>query len=205
MISNASFELIENLEQKYLDCLASITEISKDSTGGKLFIEMDFQCLHLVQIPYLLGIDLNDKNALSVDTILFDRLKSTLYLVEFKSSWPKDKTAQQLRFKCYESLAKLLKYWTLVLEKDRKEFFELKINYCVITRAKNNQDTNNKSFLDALDSSANYFKLKYLDGAFVDKTRILLQEETIFKFLARVTGVQAMNYHYPDGSVKGYN
>lgn len=196
--------ILRSLEEEYSSYLSPIIDISKDTSGSRDFIEMDFNALHFDKIPYLWNIDKKEKGAFSVDTILFDSTKQILYLVEFKSSWPQKKTAQELRFKCYESLGKLLKYWTLILKKDRKEFFDIAINYCVITRPKSNQDINKASFLDALDFSGNFFKLKFLDGTFVDETRIILDKEQIFKFLSRVTGVTEMSYHRTDGTVDRY-
>lgn len=204
MTFEAAADLIQSLEARYSDCLASIGDISADTSQQRQFIEMDFNCLHFDKIPYHWGANKKDPTALSVDTVLLDKTKNTLYLVEFKSSWPKDRDSQQLRFKCYESLAKLLKHWTLVLKKDKRDFFELKINYCVITRGKVNQNINHSSFLEALNDTGNFFKLKYLDGAFIDKTRIIVQEDEIFQFLSRVTEAQEMNYHCMDGSVVSY-
>ncbi len=196
--------IIKSLEKQYSQHIATITDISRDTSKGKEFIEMGFKSLHFDKVPYLWSADKEGAIAFSVDTLLFDSTKDILYLVEFKSRWPKEKEGQELRLKCYESLGKLLKYWVTILQNDRLSFFDIKIKYCVITRARARQNPKNESFVDALEVSQNFFKLKYLDGAFLDETRIIVDDEKIFRFLTRVTGFKSMIYHKADGSVVHY-
>lgn len=197
--------IIKSLEKQYSQHMATITDISRDTSRNREFIEMDFNSLHFDKIPYLLEVDKEVLATFSVDTLFFDSAKNILYLVEFKSAWPKDKIGQELRMKCYESIGKLLKYWTLILQKDRSKFFDITIRYCVITRTRARQDPRDKSFVDALEVSSNFFKLKCLDGTFLDKTRIIVDDERIFQFLTRVTGVQSMKYHEACGNIVNHS
>lgn len=198
--------IIQELEKNFPKNLTSITEISKNKVKNETFIEMDFNCIEFDAIPYFY-LEWKDKDGrnkegindhFSVDTLLFDDNNQTLYLIEFKSSWPKSPT-NEIRFKCYESLAKLMSFWILHLKRNREDFFKIKIKYCVITRAQKNQDIHHASFVDALDVSGNYFKLRSLNGLFVEKTRIIVDPKIIFTFLSRITKVNQMKYHTHDG------
>jgi len=206
MTSNANVAkfIVESFEQEYSDKISSLFDISRDTSNNRNFIEMDFQSIHFDQIPYEWTPDQHSKNSFSVDTLLYDETKNILYLIEFKSSWPKDRIGQELRFKAYESLSKIMKYWQQKLDRNKKEFFELTINYCVITRAKATQNYQHKSFVDALTTTQNFFNLKNLDDTIFNKTRIFVDPQEIFQFLSRVTGVENMIYHHIDGTKEYY-
>ena len=79
-----------------------------------------------------------NKECSSADTLIYSYHNDSLYLIEFKEGWPrhKDKTDSNsdIRLKCYDSISKLCLFWVNILGKPRKDFFDLKINYCLILK-----------------------------------------------------------------------
>lgn len=203
MIFNPTEFLIENLKRNFESDICLLEDISKDTHNDHLFIQMDYKSIHFDKVPYQWSEGKLDLHSFCVDTLIHDKNNNTLYLIEFKSGWPKGKT-QELRLKAYESIGKLMKYWQYNLKKDRKDFFEIKVRYCLITRAQSKQDSSNPRFLDALSTSRNVFSLKNLDNTIVEKTAILIDPEDIFKFLSRITGVNEMRYHHINKTYKDY-
>ncbi len=196
MTSNEK-RLIDFIENKYSCFSGPITEISKN--GVNFFIDMDCDFIHLDKIPMLLDSGDTEANCFSVDTIIYCGVKNCLYLIEFKEGWPQGDSAKELRFKCYETISKLIRNWSSNLG-DRKDFFNLQIKYVVITRPPNkNIDINgliNNTFLNVLQSSKGFFKLQVLKNTYVDDVRVLVEDEKIFKFLSRVTNHHSMNYYH---------
>jgi hypothetical protein len=132
--------------------------------------------------------------------LIYDHSNNFLYLIEFKESWPRDKSdaSSEIRLKCYDSIAKLCLFWVNILGKPRKEFFDLNINYCLITRLKN--ETSHPSALAALNSTKQVFQLKMLENTFVNQTNILVTPTGIYKLLSRITRVPNMIYTKKDGT-----
>jgi len=196
MTSNES-KLINFIETEYSCFLDSISEISMN--GKNLFIDMDCRFVHLDKIPMLNDRGELEPNCFSVDTVIYCSNNECLYLVEFKEGWPIRDSANELRFKCYETLSKLIRAWTSNIG-SRSDFFNLKIKYVVITRApKKNLDANggvNISFLDVLNTSQSFFKLQVLKKTYVDDVRVLVEDDKIFNFLSRVTNQDSMNYYH---------
>ena len=197
MISNEK-KLIDFIESEYECFLDSIREISMN--GRNLFIDMDCKFVHLDKIPMLTDCGVVEANCFSVDTIVYCSIKNCLYLIEFKEGWPQGDSAKELRFKCYDTLSKLIRNWTSSIG-SRSEFFNLKIKYVVITRApKKNTDANNgeinSSFLSVLNASQSFFKLQVLKKTYVDDVRVLVEDDKVFKFLSRVTHNNSMDYYH---------
>ncbi|HBQ2564269.1 TPA: hypothetical protein MYK34_005107 [Klebsiella pneumoniae] len=196
MTSNES-KLINFIETEYSCFLDSISEMSKN--GKNLFIDMDCRFVHLDKIPMLTESGEVESSCFSVDTIIYCSNNDCLYLVEFKEGWPKRDSANELRFKCYDTLSKLIRTWTSNIG-SRSDFFNLKIKYVVITRAPmKNLDENgraNISFLDVLNTSQSFFKLQVLKKTYVDDVRVLVEDDKIFNFLSRVTNQHSMNYYH---------
>lgn len=196
MTSNEK-KLISFIEDKYSCFSGSLSEISKN--GDNLFIDMDCNCIHLDKIPMHIESGETEANCFSVDTIIHCGEKNCLYLIEFKEGWPQGDSAKELRFKCYETISKLIRNWSVNIG-DRKDFFQLQIKYVVITRAPNkNIDTNgliNNSFLGVLDNSKGFFKLQVLKNTYVDDVRVFVEDDKIFKFLSRITQHPSMNYYH---------
>ncbi|WP_047709972.1 hypothetical protein [Pectobacterium atrosepticum] len=190
-------KLIEFIEGKYSCFSGTISEISKN--GDNFFIDMDCNFIHLDKIPMVIESGEVEANCFSVDTIIYCGVKNCLYLIEFKEGWPQGDSAKELRFKCYETMSKLIRNWSSNIG-DRYDFFKLQIKYVVITRAPNkNIDVNgevNKSFLGILDASKGFFKLQVLKNTYVDDVRVFVEDDKIFKFLSRVTNHHSMNYYH---------
>lgn len=185
------------MQKKYSSFLESLTTISKN--GDFSFIEMEGNFIHMDKIPMLLDSGDTEQNCFSVDTIIHCDQTNCIYLVEFKDGWPQNESARELRFKCYETMSKLIRNWS-DNNRDRKDFFNLKMKYVVITRPprKNVQEDGavNKSFLQVLNNSKGFFKLGILKNTFVDDVRVFVQDEVIFRFLSRVTKTNTMIYHH---------
>ncbi|MDG1646626.1 hypothetical protein ACA373_22070 [Erwinia sp. STN24] len=196
MISNEK-KLIEFIESKYSCFSGTLSEISKN--GENLFIDMDCTLIHLDKIPMLIDSGDVEANCFSVDTLVYCNEKDCLYLIEFKEGWPQGDSAKELRFKCYETMSKLIRNWSSNIG-IRQDFFNLKIKYVVITRPpKKNVDENgeiNKSFLSVLDASKGFFKLQVLNKTYVDDVRVFVEDEKIFRFLSRITNHHCMNYYH---------
>ncbi len=201
-ISNEFFLLTE-LEKTYISHISDIKDISQNTTGQKDFIEMDFKSLHFDKVPAFYSDKYENTEASSADTLIYSHDNDSLYLIEFKEGWPrhhkdKDYVNSDIRLKCYDSISKLCLFWVNILEKPRRDFFDLKINYCLITRP---QDGNtHPSALNALNSTRQAFQLKMLENTVVDKTRILVTPNSIYKFLSRITNVNDMVYVNKDSS-----
>lgn len=167
--------------------------------GNNLFIDMDCRFIHLDKIPMLNDRGEVESNCFSVDTIIYCSKNESIYLVEFKEGWPQRDSAQELRFKCYETLSKLIRTWTSNIG-SRGDFFKLKIKYVVITRTPNrNLDENGNadtSFLDVLNTSQSFFKLQVLKNTYVDDVRVLVEDDKIFQFLNKVTNQDSMDYYH---------
>ena len=163
---------------------------------------MSFQSLHFDKVPAFYSDNYENKESSSVDTLIYSYQNDSLYLIEFKEGWPrhKDKTDSNsdIRLKCYDSTSKLCLFWVNILGKPRKDFFDLKINYCLITRPK--KGNTHQSAVDALNSTRQAFQLKMLENTFVDQTRILVTPYKIYKLLSRITSVNNMAYVKSDGS-----
>ncbi len=86
----------------------------------------------------------------------------------------------------------------LFIPKNYKEFFDLNINYCLITRLKN--ENSHPSALIALNSTKQVFQLKMLENTFVNQTNILVTPTGIYKLLSRITRVPNMIYTKKDGT-----
>lgn len=202
LITSNELFLLSELEKKYISSIADITDISTNTTGNKKFIEMDFNSLHFDRVPAFYSDSYENKESCSADTLIYSHHNNSLYLIEFKEGWPrhKDKTDSNsdIRLKCYDSISKLCLFWVNVLKKSRKEFFDLKINYCLITRPKNGNS--HPSAVNALNSTKQAFQLKMLENTLVDQTRILVTPNSIYKLLSRITGVSDMAYVQSDGS-----
>ncbi|WP_421527687.1 hypothetical protein [Morganella morganii] len=196
MISNEK-RLIDFIEEKYSRFSGSISEISKN--GDNLFIDMDCNFIHLDKIPMVIENGETVSNCFSVDTLIYCSEKDCLYLIEFKEGWPQGDSAKELRFKCYETISKLIRNWSAHIG-SRHDFFNLKIKYVVITRAPHkNIDENGEihpSFLHVLDASKGVFKLQVLNKTYVDDVRVFVEDDKIFKFLSRVTKYNSMNYYH---------
>lgn len=206
MTSSNEQLLIDELHKKHKNNLASVKEISYNDSDKRNFIEIDFKALHLDKIPVKIVRDnYTMQGSSSVDTIIYDSSKNTLYLIEFKEHFPKkkkgEKTNGSLRLKCYDTLAKLCFFWTNELKYYREDFFKLKFKYCLITRNSNTHP----SFLNSLNSSNQAFKLKLLEGTFVDETRIIVKPSDIHKLLSRITSVPDMVYHNSDKTTKQFH
>ncbi|MEQ5553892.1 hypothetical protein ABN349_00895 [Providencia rettgeri] len=200
MTSNfAAKELLVSLTSKYPDLVKPIGDVSRNDLGER-FIEMDFDCVHLDKIPFMINSTDEEKNCFCTDTIVFDEERETIYLIEFKTGWPKKENSKEIRFKCYETISKLSKHWSIFLNKNRSDFFNLKIKYCLITRGAKKQDITHHSFLKVLNGSIGFFKLKTLDNTIVDETRVIINEADIFSFLSRITGCNSMEYYNKDRS-----
>lgn len=200
MISNER-KLIDFISSQYANYKESLTEISKN--GSNLFIDMPCEFVHFDKVPMLLNQVDSEGNCFSVDTIIYCDKKNCIYLIEFKEGWPKGDSAKELRFKCYDTISKLVRHWSLNLG-GRQDFFSLKIKYAVITRppAGNDSGEINESFLDVLNGSKSFFKLKVLQGTLVDDVSIFVEDEKIFKFLNRITNHQSMNYYHKGQKAK---
>lgn len=196
MISDEK-KLIDFIESQYSCFSGTLSEISKN--GDNLFIDMNCNFIHLDKIPMLIESGEVEANCFSVDTIVYCSVKDCLYLIEFKEGWPQGDSAKELRFKCYETISKLIRNWSTHIG-HRHDFFKLKIKYVVITRPpKKNIDVGgviNKSFLGVLDASKGFFKLQVLNKTYVDDVRVFVEDEKIFKFLSRITKHNSMNYYH---------
>ncbi|NBM92715.1 MULTISPECIES: hypothetical protein [Proteus] len=200
MTSNVNAEeLLISLTSKYPDLVKPIGDVSQ-SDSGERFIEMDFECIHLDKIPFMVNQSDEERNCFCTDTLIFDEERETIYLIEFKTGWPKKENSKEIRFKCYEAIAKLSKHWSIFLNKNRSDFFNLKIKYCLITRGSKKQDITHPSFLNVLNGSIGFFKLKTLDNTIVDETRVIINEQDIFSFLSRITKSHSMRYYNKDRS-----
>lgn len=198
-ISNEK-RLIVGLEDYYSDSLTTIKETSCNTTANRDFVEVDFQVLHVDKINPLLTDGCEISHCFSVDTIIFNESKSTLYLIEFKEQWPKRDQNHKIRLKCYDTLSKLCLFWINKLSGSKEDFFNLKFKYCLITRGKSKRQEYHPSFLTALNISNQCFKLKLLENSFVEETKILITPEQIYKFLSNTTQKMDMTYHNDDGS-----
>lgn len=202
LITSNELFLLSELEKKYISSIADITDISTNTTGNKKFIEMDFNSLHFDKVPAFYSDSYENKECSSADTLIYSYHNDSLYLIEFKEGWPrhKDKTDSNsdIRLKCYDSISKLCLFWVNILGKSRRDFFDLKINYCLITRPKNGNL--HHSAVNALNSTRQAFQLKMLENTLVDQTRILVTPNAIYKLLSRITGVNNMAYVKSDGS-----
>lgn len=191
LITSEGKLLVDSLEKKYYEHLALLKDISYNDSDDKYFINMEFQSLHFDKIPAFMADGYQNAKSCSVDTLIYSQDNDTIYLIEFKENWPKHSGAE-IRLKCYDSISKLCLFWTNVLGKQRTDFFKLRINYCLITRASKACDHPN--FLAALNSTRETFQLKMLENTIVDQTRILVTPDSIFKLLSRITKVQEMKY-----------
>ncbi|WP_312743545.1 hypothetical protein [Cedecea neteri] len=196
MISNEK-RLIDFIERQYSCFSGTLSEISKN--GDNLFIDMSCNFIHLDKIPMLIETGETEANCFSVDTLVYCSEKDCLYLIEFKEGWPQGDSAKELRFKCYETISKLIRNWSAHIG-ERYDFFKLKIKYVVITRApkKNVNESGeiNSSFLNVLDASKGFFKLQVLNKTYVDDVRVFVEDDKIFKFLSRITKHNSMNYYH---------
>ncbi|WP_065712602.1 hypothetical protein [Acinetobacter baumannii] len=199
IISNELF-LLNELETKYSSHISYIKDISYNTTGKRDFIEMDFKSIHFDKVPAFYSDQYENTQSTSADTLIYNHENDYLYLIEFKESWPRDKSdsSTDIRLKCYDSIAKLCLFWVNILKKPRKEFFDLKINYYLITRPKNM--TNHPSALAALNSTRQVFQLKMLENTVVDQANILVTPKGIYKFLSTITGVSDMVYINKDST-----
>ena len=201
-ITSNELNFLSELEKKYISSISDITDISTNTTGNKKFIEMNFNSLHFDKVPAFYSDSYENKECSSADTLIYSYHNDSLYLIEFKEGWPrhKDKTDSNsdIRLKCYDSISKLCLFWVNILGKPRREFFDLKINYCLITRPKHGNL--HASALDALNSTRQAFQLKMLENTVVDQTRILVTTNSIYKFLSKITNINDMVYVNSDGS-----
>ena len=198
-ISNELF-LLNELEKKYSTHISYLKDISYNPTGKRDFIEIDFKSLHFDKVPAFYSDKYENSQSNSADTLIYDYSNNFLYLIEFKESWPRDKSdaSSEIRLKCYDSIAKLCLFWVNILGKPRKEFFDLNINYCLITRLKN--ENSHPSALIALNSTKQVFQLKMLENTFVNQTNILVTPTGIYKLLSRITRVPNMIYTKKNGT-----
>lgn len=194
--------LLNELEKKYISHISNITDISTNTTGNKKFIEMDFNSLHFDKVPAFYSDSYENKESSSADTLIYSYHNDSLYLIEFKEGWPRHKdksdSNSDIRLKCYDSISKLCLFWVNILGKSRRDFFDLKINYCLITRPKGGNL--HPSAVNALNSTKQAFQLKMLENTLVDQTRILVTPNGIYKLLSRITRVNDMVYVKSDGS-----
>ena len=193
--------LIDGLKEHYAESLASLKEVSYNVTNERNFIEIDFESIHMDKVPALMADKSEVHNSFSTDTILLDNSNNTLYLIEFKEKWPKDDNLS-IRLKCYDTLSKLCLFWVNILGYRKIEFFELRIKYCLVTRASKNNDFRNPSFLNALNQTKQCFKLKLLEKTFVDETRIFVNPVHVHELLSRITQKNKMIYHHLDKSTE---
>lgn len=198
-ISNEK-KLIVGLEDYYSSSLTTIKETSCNTTANRDFVEIDFQVLHVDKINPLLTDGCEISNCLSVDTIIFNESKNTLYLIEFKEQWPHRDQNHKIRLKFYDTLSKLCLFWINKLNGSKEDFFNLKFKYCLITRGKLKKQEYHSSFLTALNLSSQCFKLKLLETSFVEETKILITPMQIYSFLSNATQKINMIYHNDDGS-----
>lgn len=204
LITSDNKLLINSLEENYSEHLSYLENISYNDSDDKYFIKMDFKSLHFDKIPAFMSDGYKNNKSCSVDTLIYSQDNDSLYLIEFKENWPKHSGAE-IRLKCYDSIAKLCLFWTNVLGKKRSDFFKLKINYCLITRASKAKSCEHPSFLAALNNTRETFQLKMLENTIVDQTRILITPDSIFKLLSRITKVEEMIYVNRDSTEDIFN
>lgn len=190
-ITSDSKLLFDSLESKFSEHLFPLNEISYNESDSREFIVMNFNSLHFDKIPAFMSDGYENRKSSSVDTLIYSHENDSLYLIEFKERWPKHSGAE-IRLKGYDSISKLCLFWTNILKRNRQDFFKLKINYCLITRS--SKPCNNANFLAALNNTREAFQLKMLENTLVEKTRVLVTPDAIYKFLSRITGVNEMIY-----------
>ena len=196
-------KIIDGLKHCYSENISSMKEVSYNQANQRDFIEINCDVLHIDKVFATLSNGSKISNCFSTDTIILDESNSTLYLIEFKEQWPKNKEPKHtIRLKCYDTLSKLCLFWINNLNFDREDFFRLKFKYCLITRPTKGNDKYPVSFLNALDLSSQCFKLKILEKTFVEETKILVSPNQIHQFLSRITKNGQMIYHHTDKSTE---
>ncbi|EKN3567307.1 hypothetical protein ABEH48_003913 [Yersinia enterocolitica] len=179
MISNE--ELIYNkLCEVYPNGHKSITELSRNDTGGRNFIisnefGFNYDLMHNCSPAYA-----TEHKEKTPDALFF--YGSKLYFIEFKEGGSKK---PDIRLKIHDGITSLYHFTARNLPQISKDnFVNLAINYAVICRPEN---TGRNSFINALQHASKRYNLKNIEGFLIDKTVVLEQPQQILQLLNKVT------------------
>lgn len=107
---------------------------------------------------------------------------NTVYFVEFKEGSHK---RDEIRQKIHEGIISLFQYSKTRGLADRNSFLELDIRYALIRRPSPRWGS---TFLNTLESSADVFNLKNMEGLLVSNTRVRWLPGSICEMLRNISG-----------------
>jgi len=172
-------------EFKDIDHMISITEASRNTSGGRDFVISDymafnFDCFNAMRYGYNPE-PIGDAKEKTPDCLFLK--DDCLYFVEFKQGKAEKK---DVRLKIHETILGIYNY--SVQSKSvfsRSDFFNLKIKYILIKNGDKGQLSN--PFYKRIYVAQNFFNLRYMNGFILESTHVFVDSDDITNFFHTIT------------------
>lgn len=196
MISNEE-KLFKSLQNEYPEGMCEITDLSRNTSSERDFIRCDHMAFNFDLVVNPCGRRAKEKTP---DALL--ARNSRLYFVEFKEG-VESPDRSDIRLKIYEGLNTLYQFSVKKEVLTRNEFFGLDVTYVVVRRL-NLKGQPRSEVLDTLETSADFFDLKNMDGFVLKKVAVIFRPKTILDRLSKMTdgAVKEFDYVEVDGEVR---
>ena len=189
--------IYESLKADYPGSWQTITRLSKNYAEKEEFIicnykAFNFDLVNNIRLPQ--STKEKTPDALFLQNDIF-------YFVEFKSG--RNVHRANIRQKIHEGINTLYQYCVVKHLATREEFIHFRFRYAVVDRHEN-IGKGKATFLNALQSSAQHYSLKNIEGLWVEKTRVCSNPQSAFSLFRKVSEGEVTSIIYVAQKNKKY-
>ena len=186
-------KIYASLKADYPGSWQPITELSRNFAQHEDFIICNYKAFNFDKVNNpgtAAGIKEKTPDALFLQNDIF-------YFVEFKAG--KNVSRSAIRQKIQEGINTLYQYCVVKKLATREEFVHFRFKYAVVDKR---SDLKGKvSFFNALQSSAQHYSLKNLEGLLVEQTRVCSTPQSALKLFEKISRgkITSITYVEKDG------